>query len=107
MLRSPPHEAVTLRFKGDDWYSHFAGHLQRSGEDPAKKTVRREYRDDAAYARFPKPARNRARSDATHTVPDKQRFLTVVVAFENAISEPPQAGYLPRMAIHLLLNDKV
>jgi len=48
MLRSPPHEAVTLRFKGDDWYSHFAGHLQRSSEQPAEKAVRREYRDDAA-----------------------------------------------------------
>jgi len=44
-----PPKAVTLRFKGDDWYSHFAGHLQRSSEQPAEKAVRREYRDDAAY----------------------------------------------------------
>jgi hypothetical protein len=81
--------------------------LQRSGENPAEKAVRREYRDDAAYPRFPKPARNRARCDTAHTVPDKQRFLAVVVAFKNAIRKPSQSGYLPRMAIHLLLNDKV
>src|SRR6478609_9206895 len=40
MLRSPPHEAVALRFKSDDWYPHFARHLQRSGGDPAEKAVR-------------------------------------------------------------------